>query len=178
MPRHLYLPAAAVLIFAIAGCHGPAPHITVPPTPTSAPMFASDEEALAAAEAAYGAYLAVSDAISSEGGANPERLRDFVTDEELVQSSARFEEFELTGNRTQGASTFDTLLLQRYDDDGITVYLCLDVTDVRVFDAGGVDITPPDRSNRIPLEVSFGAQGNDLQLSGSQVWAEVSYCAD
>ena len=63
-----------LLALVLAGCAPDVPAIQVPPTPTVTPLFASDEEALAAAEEAYAAYLAMSDEITSDGGERPERI--------------------------------------------------------------------------------------------------------
>ncbi len=58
----------AVLLLVLTGCT-PGDEVVVPdPEPTVEPMFATDEEALAAAEEAYGAYLAASDASLAGGG--------------------------------------------------------------------------------------------------------------
>ena len=58
------LGSAGVLALALSGCAGaPTPTPTPPSSASAAPIFASDEEALAAAEAAYERYRATSVAI-------------------------------------------------------------------------------------------------------------------
>ena len=57
----------------LSGCLPQQPTATPPPEATAAPIFASDEEALAAATAAYAAYLAMSDQILKDGGKDPDR---------------------------------------------------------------------------------------------------------
>jgi hypothetical protein len=55
MRRTARLPLPLLLItLVLAGCTQPDPMPTPPPTPSASPVFASDEEALAAAEEAYG----------------------------------------------------------------------------------------------------------------------------
>lgn len=86
-------PALAALVAALlsvgvgiglVGCV-PGPDASPSPTATAAgPRFASDEEALAAAEEAYAAYLAMSDRIAQDGGRDPERIAEFVTEEQLA----------------------------------------------------------------------------------------------
>ncbi len=65
-PTSIALVALAVLL--LSGCLPPQTTVTPTPEATAAPVFASDEEALAAATAAYAAYLAMSDQIFAEGG--------------------------------------------------------------------------------------------------------------
>ncbi len=78
---------ALVLVgmLALTGCVDGDRLPTLPPTPTSTPIFASEEEALAAAEEAYAAYLEMSNLISSEGGVEPERIAPFVTADQLAE---------------------------------------------------------------------------------------------
>ena len=177
MRRILTVVGVVLLTTMMAGCIGPEPGGRHKPSPSPTPVFASDEEALAAAEAAYGAYLAVSDAISSDGGANPERLAASVTAEELAESIELYKSFEIEGIRTRGTTTFDSVALQRADDYEVAIYLCLDVTQVRMIDTGGADVTPASRINRVPLEVIF-LVGSDQQLllDSSDVWRDGETC--
>ena len=71
----------ALLIVALSGCAStPDPQLTPTPSATAAaPVFASDEEALAAATEAYAAYLTMSDQIAGDGGASPHRISPFVS---------------------------------------------------------------------------------------------------
>ena len=177
MPRLLLVAGAAVILMAMTGCVDPAPPVTSSPTPSATPVFASEEEALAAAEAAYREYLAVSDAITAVGGADPDRLREFVTTDELTRAGERFAKLQASGKVTEGSTLFDSTSLQRYDDREVIVYLCLDVSGVRVFDTQGQDATPPDRPNRLPLEVTFEVgHASQLLLDSSNVWDGENIC--
>lgn len=169
--------SAAVLLVLLAGCDGPPSPLTPVPTPSVTPVFASDEEALAAAEASYAAYLAVSDAASADGWRQPELLAEYVTSEELVQTRETYAELAATGRHTQGSSTFDSATLQQFDGQELAIYLCLDVSKVRLVDADGQDVTPLSRPNRIPLEVGFRiTESGHLLLSSSDVWDGVELC--
>ena len=59
---------------ALAACSTGGTPLPPAPSPSVTPVFASDEEALAAAKDAYTAYLKVSDQILVDGGANPDRI--------------------------------------------------------------------------------------------------------
>ena len=170
--------AVAIGVMLLSGCLPQQPTAPPPPEPTAAPIFASDEEALAAATAAYSAYLAMSDLIAADGGANPERLEPFVTADRLVEDVAQFVEFAGSGRHLTGMTLFDSVSLQRFDDQMVAVYLCIDVSAVRLLDSANEDITPVDRPDRIPLEVGFetATKSGRLPLAYSDVWQEGSFC--
>src|SRR4051812_14875779 len=90
-------PIAALLIaglgLALAGCVPSEPPVTSPPTSDAQPVFASDEEALAAAEEAYGAYIAMVDEILRNGGDDGDRLAPLVSPELLAQQEEGFAAF-------------------------------------------------------------------------------------
>lgn len=159
----------------LAGCVGP-PVVTPVPTPTATPVFASDEEALAAAEEAYAAYLAVSDELSADGWAEPSRLAPFLTDEELNRTERVYDDLHASGRSTVGTSVFDSTMLQRYDDGEVAVYLCLDVSGVRVVDSSGLDVTSVDRVDRVALEVVFKVVRRKLLLDSSDIWDGGALC--
>ena len=145
------------------------------PTPTTTPVFASDEEALAAAEEAYRAYLAVADQIFAEGGADPARLADVATGDQLVADIAGFDEVRNLGQHSVGETHFRDTVLQRYDpatkDHAVTLYLCEDVSQVDVFDATGVSIVSADRPAFVMYEVAFDfAPTTTLLVSDKQAW--------
>ena len=73
---------AAVTLLAVSGCTG-APGATPAPTSSAAanPIFATDEEALAAAEAAYEKYSEASALVAGDGGVNPDRVDAAVSPE-------------------------------------------------------------------------------------------------
>lgn len=179
MPRLLLAAGAVVFLIAVTGCEGAAPHVTVGSTPSSTPVFASDEEALAAAEAAYGAYLEVSDAIFAEGGANPERLGEVASGDFLDASIAGFQNVAAKGWRSTGRSKIHSIELQKFDPtaasvDVATVYLCDDVSAVDVLDASGASVVSPSRPDRTLFEVSLDIDPstNRLLVSSQEVWGD------
>lgn len=169
---------AAVLLVVLTGCDEPPPPVTPVPTPSVTAVFASDEEALAAAEDAYAAYLAVSDQASAGGWQNPDLLADHVTAGELEETRVTYEELAASGRHTQGSSTFESMTLQRYDDHDLVVYLCLDVSAVRLLDSDGQDVTPTNRPQRVPLEVGFVISSPAiLRVNDSDVWDGAELCS-
>jgi predicted small lipoprotein YifL len=146
---------AAILV--LSGCGRSDPLPTLPPTPSSTPVFASEEEALAAAEDAYAAYLEVSTDIGESGGADPERIEPFVTPDRMQTELRGAQTLQASGLRLVGASQFETIELQRVDTVGdeteVVFYACWDGSQSRVIDSSGADVTPSDRVDRLVLEI-------------------------
>ena len=164
------------LVLLLSGCGDPTTTPSPPPSPSSTPVFASDEEALAAAEQAYAAYLAVSDAILADGGKDPDRIDPFVSDGYLEDALAGFDKYENGSLHTSGATAFDTVSLTNLTEDNLDLYLCLDVSQVRILNSAGTDITPANRTERLPLEVGFLLDASGLRLERSESWSGDDFC--
>jgi hypothetical protein len=171
---------AVAVVAVLAGCSPGTGMPVPPPDPTSTPVFASDEEALVAAEDAYGTYLDVSNDLGEGGwldtGGLSAVLRGDALDEELDTAKS----FSAKGYVQVGRSTFDTTTLQQWSsEDGvisISVYLCLDVTAVDVVDDSGVSIVAPDRADRQSLEVVVDNVDGQFKVSGGDAWAGQPFC--
>jgi hypothetical protein len=172
----------AATLAVLTGCSAPEPAPpAASPSATAEPVFASDEEALAAAEKAYTEYLAAFDEVAHDGGREPERLADHVAPDELQKSLAEFGAFVTADRHTRGNTGFDDLSLQQYEVRSgfarVIVYLCLDVSEVRVLDANGKDVTPA-REARQPLVVTLVSanRGSEaLVLEESEQWSS-NFC--
>jgi hypothetical protein len=168
-------------LLVLTGCVGADPLPTLPPEPTSTPIFASEEEALDAAEEAYAAYSVASDLISSDGGVEPERIQPFVTVDQFERELETAEFFRSNGWRTIGSPWTSKFDLQQYSELAggaeVVVYVCLDVSAVAVVDESGTDVTPSDREPIVPLEVLFLAGPDDVLLvASSEQWPGASFC--
>lgn len=166
------------VVIALSGCIGGDPLPTLPPTPTATPIFASEEEALAAAEEAYAAYLEVSSLIANEGGVDPERIAPFVTEERLVVELRGFAVAQESGLRILGASSFEAIELQRFEPGPpalVAFYACWDASTTRVVDINGADVTPTDRVERAVLEVvlTTAADSDHLVLESDEQWPDL-----
>jgi len=178
------LAALAIVValgFGMSGCVGGDPMPTLPPTPDSTPIFASEEEALAAAEAAYAAYSEVAGQIANDGGGQPERISPYVTARQLQNELDTAAYYERNGYRVAGEPSVMSVVLQQYLEAAgaaeITIYVCLDVTTARVFDQSGVDVTPSNRQEVGALEVVLvGRSAAELQVDSSELWSDSSFC--
>jgi hypothetical protein len=178
------------LLVAVSGCSGTNPSYAPPPPPGSGappaePLFASDEEALEAATAAYRAYYAVSDRILDDGGVNPERIIDLVSKPIYEFEAEGYEKFVAQKYRSVGTTSLDSFVLQRYTGIGgnsealIAIYACIDISATDVLDENNVSVALPDRQNRFAYEASFSAQADGslpLILTEEELWTGADFC--
>lgn len=180
------LPAVTLVLvaaLAVSGCTPDKPAPVPSVSQSGTPLFASDEEALAAAEEAYAAYLAVSDRILMDGGANPERLLEVATSSVLEAQLDGFETAAANGWRSTGGTVVGNVSLERYDPNEIEatvlVYACIDVSLVDVLDSSGHSVVSEARPNRTPVESTFDASettASRLLLSGEIPWSGANFC--
>lgn len=173
--------ALALLLGGCAGAPAPSPSGT-PSASEAAPIFASDEEALAAAEAAYERYLSVSSAVSTEGGKDPSRIREVVTEEYATELVREFESMHANSLRIEGTNTLDTTSLVERSESAATafvsIYGCVGVGSTRVIDGSGQDVTPVDRDDRVPVVISLETRAADgvTLVAGTEPWSGDDFC--
>jgi len=173
--------ATAALLVALAGCV-PTSHPSTSPSASATPVFASDAEALAAAEKAYAAYLKVSDEIGHDGGNDPDRIASTVTTDRLAIEKRGSKALQDHGLHTAGLTTFSNGSLEQVTSSGreieVAFYACWDANGVRVLDSAGRDVTPPGRVNQRTLEVVVTTvRGNlPLVLESDDAWSGNSSC--
>jgi len=166
----------------LSGCGGGDPIPTLPPTPTATPIFASEEEALAAAEEAYAAYLSAWDLIASQGGVDPERIAAVTSGDFYESEIEGFRTFHENKWRSVGTSVLRSADLQFADLAGdapvpVAAYVCVDVADVDVLDASGASVVSPDRPDLQAFEVFFELTPDGaLVPSSSAPWEPESVC--
>lgn len=165
----------------LAACSDEDPVQPPDPGPSRTPVFASEEEALAAAEALYGEYQAAANALGQSGWVEPAALEPFVRGDALDDERSASESFRELGYTQVGFATFDSFTLQQVEDDGpgtvrITAYVCDDVTGVDVVDASGASIVAPTRPDRQALEIEVDDEDGDLKISRSEAWTGQDFC--
>ena len=148
---------AIATVALLSGCVPQEPVITPEPEPSSTPVFASDEEALAAATDAYAKYLEVYNAVAQDGGNSPDRLGSVVTSEWLQRESDSFEKFAQSGQRQVGDATFDNAQFQMRSSDEagheeVKIYVCWDLTGISFVDTSGHAVQSANNP-RVPLEL-------------------------
>ena len=176
---------AVVFALTLGGCV-PQSHKAAPPTPSpsSTPVFASDEEALAAATKAYAAYLKVSDEIAQDGGKNPERLAPYVTENQLASEDQAFAKFLESGKRQSGYTKVRSVKIQEFgmNHSGRVVvgaYVCADITDLRLIDIATGASANEGHESFVAVEVSLEGDGPDsarLLVARSVPWPGTGVC--
>ena len=167
---------AIIISLMLGGCVPSAPDASPTPEPSSTPVFASEEEALAAAEEAYAAYVAMSDLIFVEGGANAERMTAVATGAFLEATLSSFNEVQANGLHSTGGTVFRDVSLQSYSPDSlsadiVSVYVCEDISAVNVFDSAGQSIVSADRPDQTVFQVVFDlGNGGGLLVASREVW--------
>ena len=169
------------LLLGAAGCTAAPKPAPPSPTPTIAPIFASDEEALAAAAEAYANYLDLSGVIAHEGGNNSSRMADVAVGEALETEVQSLEGMLKAGTAGVGVLKFDTLTIQSADleSGALSAYVCLDVSESDVVDSAGVSVVAVDRMERLPLEIGFVFElaTRRLLLERTRSWDGENFCS-
>jgi len=175
MRRTARLPLPLLLIaLVLTGCTQPDPMPSPPPTSSDAPVFASDEEALAAAEEAYGKYLSAADEVVRGGGEVPELVEPYLSAELYERDKESFEQFAANGWLGVGEASF-SLQLQTYNDESVTAYVCDDLSRTDVLDGDGESVIAAGRKTRIPYEVEFDAT-DEMRIVRKEIWNGEGVC--
>jgi hypothetical protein len=176
---------AALSLLALAGCVPDDDPVIPDPLPSSTPIFGSDEEALAAAEEAFTAYLAVLDQIAADGGSEPERLNEVAGVELVAHEAKAFAILSSNGQRGTGSRLFDSMTIQSTDldqdnvDEAVIAYACEDYSATDVVDASGTSVVSPSRQLRWPLVVGFEVPQDHrapLIVSSIEDWTGADFC--
>lgn len=176
--------AVACSALLLSACVQPAPVVTPAAASSSKPLFASDEDALAAATKAYAAYLQMSDLIAQEGGVNPERLAPLVTSKWLKDQVAVFGKMEKSGNRQVGSTGFKVDRLQQVSEPSagevtVVIYVCADLSATRIFNRSNTEVTSDGVQRVVPFVETFVASSRDegsLLVSEDTVWTGKNFC--
>ncbi|AWB86853.1 hypothetical protein C3E77_09635 [Mycetocola zhujimingii] len=152
------------------------------PTPTPTAIFASEDEALAAATDTYAKYSAAYDLSNSLGGKDMSSVAPYVTDAHLMDLGVPGV-LQENGWHTTGISTFTPASIDRFKQEGeraeVILNLCRDVSQVRIVAADGSDVTPVERSSVLPLSVTLTSANEDprkLLVSKVESWTEDVAC--
>lgn len=167
---------------ALTGCTPTAPPPT--PSPTLTAIFASEDEALAAATDVFAAYLAAYDSAMASGGKDLGQVREYVGNDYFAELSEPGT-VVTNGWHTSGVSTFEVrnvaVFARSADTASIELNICRDVSGIRVLDTSDRDVTPPDREARVPLTVSFlssdlSSPNSELTIVRVESWLDSDAC--
>jgi hypothetical protein len=168
------------MTIAMSGCvpQGPKPSTTSSSSSGAGGGAFSRDSALAAAQAAYLAYLATEDLVASDGGENPERMSSVASGLALDASLKDLAELRDAGLKIVGETRLSSIEVQQWDRSVITAYICEDVSAIDLIDASGVSKVNPDRPAVTPFEVTFSIDNAEgFLVSERNPWAGKTFCA-
>lgn len=174
--------AAAVVLgmLVLSGCGTGDPIPTLPPTPSTTPVFASEEEALGAAEDAYAAYLdALNVALQTLDGSG---LDSVATGSALQAAEDSIEDLTQSGSRQVGNAKVASVSptdLSPFFEAGVQgdaqVYACLDLTEVGIEDAEGT--VSQSSIPSFPMLVTLRLEDRDILVAQEDVWDGDNFCS-
>ncbi|WP_157560843.1 hypothetical protein [Humibacter albus] len=180
--RWMLVPAlAASLALPLSGCTPTTPKPTPTKSASHAPLFSSDEEALAAATKAYAAYQAVTDEVLHDGGESPFRYRKVAAGSALRDALTGAKDMRESGLHTVGKTTFDSAKLQsrsRLAKTRVQFYVCDDVSGTDLVDASDVSQVTNPKNRRTPweVEIQFSTRSHGL-VYVRDFWSGDDFCA-
>lgn len=149
----------------------------------AAPLFATEEEALAAAEEAYAEYQAVLDRAFATYDVEP--LKGVAVDAALGEAIDAVEGFRENGLVQVGSSTIDVIsfvypggLTNGSIDDPAQVNACLDISGTDIVDANGISAVVQGRRTLLPALVSLVISGpsHKILVSDEEIWDGENFC--
>jgi hypothetical protein len=146
-------------------------------------IFSSDEIALDGAALTYESYFEVSDEIASRVGEGRTAIDPLVSPDFLVTTYAGFDELAAQSLHTSGRTVVKNITLQsRSEASGlakVSIYVCVDVSDVIVLNVAGEDVTPPERADYLAFVADLQSQSPasaNLVLTENKPWSGASFC--
>ncbi len=167
--------ALLVLAGATLSACTPAPE----PSPTPTAAFASEEEAFAAAEEVYRAYIEASNAVDFQDPSTFEPLAEFTAGDYFSDEREQLSEMNARGYIRGGEIKIVEFRPTSAELSGIvTARVCSDVSGTTFTDANGEDLVPPDRPNRSALDLTFESIDDALFLTAAKPVDDDSCASD
>lgn len=154
--------ALAMVVGVTTGCR-PEPA----PTPTG-PVFASEEEAFAAAEETYRAYVDALNQRRADEASSPDP-QSFLTGKALevdIDTQRQLDQSDLTITGRTSVTSVDPVSSQP-GAGSVHLDVCLDSSGTRVLNGAGEDVTPSDRESISLLTIAFLPSSSGLLIESS-----------
>lgn len=141
------------------------------PTPTPTAAFASEEEAFAAAEETYRAYIEATNA--ERAGDTSQTSLDYLTGQAHDQELAAQRDLESRGVRIEGTTqvaSFDGVRSNQGPQSAdVEAHACLDITNARAIDEAGIDVTADGRSDIYGINITFTGPAGSLLIAAIEL---------
>lgn len=164
---------APCIALCLVGCSESSPPIDPAPSSNTADAALN----IKSGGDAYERFLAASDVVLSEGGAEADRMALVAEGEALEKSLTDAREFAQAGLRLVGSTTFDSIKLQQASSDSIAFYVCDDVSQTDLLDVSGTSLVKPDRATRSPWLITAKLSTDEkLRVSKKELWSGENFC--
>lgn len=159
---------------ALVGCASPPETPRPSPTASVTPLFDSDEEALAAAEAALEKYWAIANAVLRDGGTEPDRFSEIVTNERLQGEIVTARTISDEGRYQRGEITFDKIELQqrfmRGPNEVVIVTQCVDFSTRTLHETDDALVDLSHVPSRRLFQTLLVTADSRLLIDGTEAW--------
>lgn len=164
-PRTIAGISALLLAAAVLSACTPEPE----PTPAPTAAFANEEEAFAAAEEVYRAYIDALNSIDSTDTSTFEPLFELSSGSFEKADSKNLSVIHAEGHKIEGASVVVSFRGERSTPklDEIQAVACLDVHNVKVTDAAGHSLVSPNRPDVYALNLTFVEHEGSLLIDAA-----------
>jgi hypothetical protein len=169
------------LVLAVSGCAPAAEREEATSAPVMSPtttggVFISNDEAVAAASAAYERFTTLEIEVARAGGVGRERFDEVAAEPFLTELNVGYSEMEAAGQRLEGDTTFDAARIQERwlepDGEHISIFACVDASGIRIFDASGADISKDGQRKRLTMLIKVVAQSREhVRVTGNDIWS-------
>ncbi len=133
------------------------------PTPTAA--FASEEEAFAAAEGVYRAYIENFNSVDLEDPQTFEVLNQYTTGDYQADERTQLSEMYAGEYTRSGDLLIESFIGTEMSDERVKARTCENVSGVVLLDATGQSVVSPDRPVRYALDVTFTKVDGELRIA-------------
>ena len=155
--------AAGVTMAAIllTGCLGTTPE----PTPTPTAVFASEEEAFAAAEETYRGYIEAVNSRWADPSSEPDP-QSFLVEIALEEDIASANEMDQVGISVVGSSVVTEVSPVAANEiaGDVVIRACLDSSGTKIVNEIGEDVTLADRDPTVLAEIHFTTVETELRI--------------
>lgn len=182
MSRRLALVALplTLLVASLAACTETARIPPAEPPSATQPLFASDEEALEAATAAYEEYLAALDGLLRAPRDVVDEFDSIASGEALDSAIDSVQQFIDDGLRITGPRRLGGVELQQViagsDSTEVVAYFCEDVSGVLLLDRDGNSLTTEDRPEYATFEVAVTFDSGAALVVDRSFWSNETSC--
>jgi hypothetical protein len=170
-----------IAAFLLTGCEPP-PVYGPSPTPTVAPIFDSEEEAVEAAQATLSAYVKASNLMGQSGGTDLSGFEGILSTKQMVDEAEYAAALVAAGKRTTGEFAVISFELQQFDDINpsdtfLQAYVCLDASQIAFVDGQGNDLSVEGHASAVPEEFIFRATAESgFVVEEVRKWTGRDFC--